>query len=279
MAAPEETHSDQAREALSFLAGSWNRLEVLGAIAESPRTRAELRDLVDVSRVTLSRILADLEDRGWVTRETDGYRTTRSGTVVAGEIGGTLANLRTLERLGENVSWIRLEEFDFPLARLADAEIITPTWDDFSAQTSMLVDLVYRCERIRGLGTGMDREFMRAIGDATLNGDLSVEIVFKPAVVEAINAEPELSRLFRDLADADDTAIYRYNGQTPLMELGINETKGDASNPVMLCGEHAEGAPPGTVKTTDPVVRDWAVDFFTARRSEAHRLNAPVFTV
>lgn len=272
------TNESAARDDLGFLTSSWNRLDVLYAIATTPRSRDELRDHADISRVTLSRILSDLESRGWIERTDDGYAATRAGAYVSEEVVRTVDNLRTLNRLGENVSWMQLERFDFELARLEDAEIIMPTWDDFSAQTATLVDLVYDCRRIRGIGTGMDRSFMRALADATMNGDLTVELVFKPTVVEAIADIPELARLFRDLTDADDAAIYRYAGNAPLMELGINETKGDREDIVMLCGDHEEGAPPGTVKSTDPAVWSWAESFFADRVAESRPLEPVTFT-
>lgn len=269
---------ETARDSVEFLVSSWNRLDVLDAAASAPRTRNELRDTADVSRVTLSRILSDLEAQGWIARDGDVYEATRAGAFVAAEVGRVLENVETLNRLEDNVEWIRLDQFDFDLCRLRDAELITPSWDDFSAQTRRLVDLVYECTAIRGIGTGMDREFMRAVGDAAIDGDLAVELVFEPAVVDAINSEPGLTRLFRDLSDAEDATVYRYRGHDPLMELGIHETQAGADDVVMLCGEYDEGAPPGTVRTTDPKVRSWAESYFESRRGESHRLRAAVFT-
>lgn len=280
MATHEETQTDRsdARNDVEFLTSSWNRLDVLAAVADGPRSRDELRDATDVSRVTLSRILSDLGTRGWITRGNDGYEATTAGAYVAAEVTGLLENVRTLNRLGDNVNWIRVDQFDFDLSRLQDATVITPTWDDFAAQTRVLTQLVYDSTAIRGIGTGLDREFMGAVADATVNGDLSVELVFTPEVIDAINAEPELSRMFRDLADAADADIYRYQGKEPLMELGIHETDGTREDVVMLCGQHEEGAPPGTVESTDPTVWDWAESYFAARRAESHRLRAAVFT-
>ncbi len=167
---------DRARADTAFLVGSWNRLEVLEAVAAEPLPRSELGDTVDVSRVTLSRILSDLEARGWLAREGDTYQATRAGTYVASELRRLLANLRTLNHLGENISWLRLEELDFDLAHLQDADVITPNWDDFSAQTTRLVELVSNCTAIRGLGTGLDREFMKAVSDETMEGSLAVDL-------------------------------------------------------------------------------------------------------
>lgn len=269
---------DRARADTAFLAGSWNRLDVLEAVAAEPRTRAALLETVDVSRVTLSRILSDLESRGWLAQEGDTYEATTAGAYVASEVDQLLANLGTLNLLGENISWLRLEEFGFDLAHLDDADVITPSWDDFSAQTSRLIDLVSDCTSIRGIGTGLDRAFMKAVHAETLDGSLEVDLVFEPPVVDAINAEPELARRFQELADHEDATIRRYQGNESLMELGINETVPDRQDVVMLCGEHDVGAPPGTVASTDDTVWDWAVSYFERRRASSHRLRADSFT-
>lgn len=266
------------REDLEFLASSWNRLDVLEAVLEEPKPRAELRDITPVSRVTLSRILSDLEDREWIVRQETGYEATSAGQFMAEAVTGLLNNIRTLHRLGENIEWINLEQFDFELSCLADADVITPTWDDFSAQTRQLIDLVYETSTLKGIGTGLDREFIRAVVDATVGGDLSTELIFTSDVIEAVNEEPELARLFRDLSDAPDAAVYRYNGEGSVMELGIHGTGDFDDDVVMLCGEYEDGAPPGTVKSTDPAVRNWANSYFEARRAESHRLKAAVFT-
>lgn len=280
MTSPEDPRrvTEPARDDLEFLVGSWNRLDVLEALVDGPRTRGELRDITPVSRVTLSRILSDLEDRGWIVRQEAGYTTTSAGQFVAEEVNRLLANVQTLNRLGENVEWIRLDQFDFDLSYLDDADIIMPSWDDFSAQTSTIIELVNETTALRGIGTGLDREFIKAVVDATMSGELSTELIFTSDVIEAVNTEPELSRLFRDLSDAADADVYRYNGETDVMELGIHETSPQDDDVVMLCGEYEEGAPPGTIRSTDPRVREWAASYFDARRAESHRLKAAVFT-
>lgn len=280
MASTEETTemTEAARDDLEFLASSWNRFDVLSALVDGPRSRDELRDISPVSRVTLSRILSDLEDRGWIARQEAGYETTTAGKFVADEVTRLLDNVRTLNRLGENVEWIRLDQFDFDLSCLDDANIIMPSWDDFSAQTTTIVELVYETSVLKGIGTGLDREFIKAVVDATLGGDLSPELIFTSDVIEAVNDEPDLSRLFRDLSDASDADVYRYNGEQEVMELGIHQTPSLDDDVVMLCGEYEDGAPPGTVESTDPLVREWAESYFEARRAESHRLKAAVFT-
>lgn len=266
------------RDDIEFLVSSWNRLDVLEAVATAPRTRDELREMIGVARVTLSRILSDLEAKGWIVRDNQSYEATTAGEFVATEVTNLLENLRALNDLEEHVNWMPIQQFDFDLCRLHDAKVITPTWDDFSAYTSTLVDLVYESTVIKGIGTGVDREFIQAMLDAIRSGELSVEMIYQPNVLEAITDDIELTRLFRDLADIEGATIYRYQGNEPLMMLGLHESVGERDDIVMLCGEHEEGAPPGTVQSTDPKVWSWADAYFEARRTQSHQLGAAVFT-
>lgn len=175
---------------VEFLSRSSSRVQVLNEITDSPRTRHELRELTGASRVTINRIVDDLEDRGWIVRENGRCEATAQGAFAAEEFTRVLDNLGTLDHLDEHVHWIQLDQFDFDLCELQDANVITPTWDDFGAYTRTLVDLVYDSTAIRAIGTGLHREFVQALGDATLKGDLSLELIYKPEVIDAIKSEP-----------------------------------------------------------------------------------------
>lgn len=52
--------------------------EVLG-LADAPRTRHELKERADVSRITICRLLDDLEERDWIVHENGAVRGDRAG--------------------------------------------------------------------------------------------------------------------------------------------------------------------------------------------------------
>lgn len=93
------THLEWPLETVEFLARSPSRVRVLEAIQEDPRTRNELKDLTDVSRFTLSRTLADFEDRGWIVRSGQRYELTGKGGLVSSELKTLLSNLAAAEEL------------------------------------------------------------------------------------------------------------------------------------------------------------------------------------
>ena len=59
---------DTALDDIAFLANSDNRVAVFERLVDGSRHRDELTDQVDASRVTIARILRELEAREWITR-------------------------------------------------------------------------------------------------------------------------------------------------------------------------------------------------------------------
>lgn len=267
-----------AYDNIEFLVSSWNRLDILNEIASAPKTRDDLKERTEVARVTLSRILADLEDREWIKRDNDHYEATKTGEYVASELTRLVENLKTLDHLGETVDWLHINQFEFDLHHLQEATVTTPTWDDFTAQTTTITEQVSASTRVRGIGTGLDREFFHMVGDETTTGDLELELILEPAVVDVIPTEPELARLFRDIEDSPRASVYRYRGEAPLMMFGLFETEDGADDHVMVCGHHDDGAPPGVVKSTKPAVWSWGESYFDDRRAESEPVQDRVFT-
>jgi len=54
---------DTALDDIGFLANSENRVAVFETLVEAPRSRHEIGGLVDASRVTIARILRELDER------------------------------------------------------------------------------------------------------------------------------------------------------------------------------------------------------------------------
>ncbi|WP_096391425.1 hypothetical protein [Halopenitus persicus] len=110
---------------VEFLVSSPNRLDVFDAVRTAPRPRHELRERIDASRVTLSRILRDLEDRKWIERNDGEYSPTPRGEIVTREVAQLFANLEALDGLEAALLWLPVELFDFDLARERDNRSLT----------------------------------------------------------------------------------------------------------------------------------------------------------
>ncbi len=70
--------------------GDPQRLRLMRALSDGPRTVGELVDLVGTTQPNVSRHLARLEQAGWVTRERDGNRVL---VRISDEVSGDLCEL------------------------------------------------------------------------------------------------------------------------------------------------------------------------------------------
>lgn len=271
---PIETRSTRhkAHGDIEFLANSWNRLDVLAAVADGPRSRTELKELTDVSRVTLSRILSDLEDRGWIVRETGQFEATASGAIIAREVSGLLETLIAADEMGDALEWLPVEEFDFDLENLRDVSVITPDSTDLNAPTGDLVDLMREGSRIRNVTNAVNREGMVPLRDAVVTGDLSLEWILTPEVVDTMSADPELRRVVADLCESEQVDVYHYLGETPVTMVAICDER------VVVCGHGDGDVPPGTIRTTNDAVRSWAESYLDDRLADARRLEPEALT-
>lgn len=259
-------------EPVEYLARSPSRLRVLESINEAPRSRRDLKEITDVSRVTLSRVLSNFEDRGWVERTNGDYEITSEGSFVATELAQLIGNMRTLEHLDGAMRWLPVEAFDFDLACLQDAEVSTADWGNHTAQIRAVADTIYGSERIVATASGVSLGVVEALRDVTVAGDASLEALVDDTAIDIVAGDPELRRLHREMLAGGDVDVLRYEGdRVPLLMLTV------CDDTVILCGHDEDGPPPGTLETTDETVRAWAEDYFETIREESTPIDPAVF--
>jgi len=111
---------------ISFLTRSENRVRVLMALADKPRTERRLVDETGISDVTAGRIIEDFADRGWI-REDDGtYRMSTVGELVADDYRRLEDSMDLACRLAPVLEYLPLEEMDFEFRHLTDARVSDP---------------------------------------------------------------------------------------------------------------------------------------------------------
>lgn len=259
-------------EPVEYLVRSPARITVLRAVDEAPLERHELRDLTDVSRVTLSRVLSSFEDRGWIERSDGRYATTVEGSFVAGEITGLLEDVRTLESLDGAMRWLPVEAFEFDLRHLADADVTTASWADHTGQIRRVVQVASGSERIRGTASGVSRDVVDAIHEAVVEGDATFEGIYDVTAVDIVADDPGLRGKHRDLQETGDASLSRYEGpEEPLIMVMV------CDDTVLLCGHDEDGPPPGTLESTNDRVRDWAEAYIDSVGADARPIDPEVW--
>lgn len=249
---------------VKFLLRSSNRVEILEAVTESPRTPHGLREVTGASRMTINRILDDLEDRGWISHENGQWESTYQGRIIRNEFTRLLSNLAVAGNLDDALTWLPTEAFDFDLAHLQDATVLhTSSWEDHTGVVEHVADMVSNATRIWGTATGISHAVAEAIRETTVEGDARFDVVMNRSGFDMIHSDAALTDQFRDVIESDNATVRRYDGDAPLhLVMGFDET-------VAMCGHDSEGPPPGILETTDETVRTWARSYYVSARDDA----------
>lgn len=251
---------------IEYLARSDHRLDVLTSIRDTPRTRDEIRSTTDASRVTVGRIIADLEERGWIVRAGSEYEATTTGRFVATEFTRLRDNLETFQTLPPVLEWLPQDDPPFDLSRLEGATVVTADEGDLIAPIRRALAHIGKSDTLLAMGTGISHEFAEALREAVEDGQTNT-LIGPPAMVEAIRADRELREEMRAILESDRTSLFQYEGDDDLPVLQI----GDDS--VTLCdGNHRS-----MVETDDGVVYEWATSYFESVRAEASEVPRESF--
>ncbi len=249
-------------EEIEFLARSPHRVEVLESLAEAPRTRHELKERADVSRITIRRLLDDLEDRGWIDHDDGQYESTAKGRIVAREFARLQSNLSVADDLTEALPWLPTREFDFDLAYLRDADVLlTSDWENQTEVIRHAADLVEGTQRIAGTAIGFSHAVVDEIRDHVVEGNGEFEVVINAACQRMIRNDPDLRERFQEMLASGDATLHHYTGDRPLHMVVTFDDR------VQICGHVEHGPPPGSVESTDPRVLAWARSYFENARA------------
>lgn len=259
-------------EDIEFLARSPHRVEVLEALADAPRTRHELKERADVSRITIRRLLDDLAERGWIEHDNSQYEATASGRVAAREFARLQSNLSVADRLDDALEWLPTDEFDFDLTYLRDADVLpSESWESQTEVIRHAADLVNGTRRIEGTAIGFSHEVVDEIRDHVVSGDGEFEVVVDETCLRMIRNDSGLRERFHDMLASGNALLHRYDGEAPLhMVIAFDDL-------VSICGHVDGGPPPGALESTEPTVLDWAQSYFEEARAASEPIDVEVF--
>lgn len=264
---------------IAYLARSGNRVTALARLADGPMTRRKLHDETGISQPTLGRILDGFEARDWATCDrTNGrtYALTAFGELVAEEFDDLLTTVGTMQRFRAVADRLPLEDMDFDLRRFADAEITFPSPTDATAHMRREDELIAEADSVRFLCSSSYGPGIKSYRDRIVGSDKEFTAVITADALDAALADEESSGWVRDLADAHNVTIYRYDGPLELI-LGIIDEA------VSLVPLDDTGVPLAFIESRDAVVRSWAEATLDdhQERAEAlpgHEAEASTFT-
>lgn len=202
-------------DAIEFLARSSNRVAALETLIDDPHDRAELQEAIDASSSTVGRVLDDLMAKGWVTKSDDRYAATRMGELVGREFARLLDAMEAAEGLSEVLDWLPAEGMDFDLTTLRDADITTSTRTNPFAPVLRMATRVGSADHVQLLAGSVLPRTLAAVREAVVEGTQTLDAVVAPAVLDAVDADSEMSAQVREIAAADRASVFRCDGDVP----------------------------------------------------------------
>ncbi|OAQ51304.1 hypothetical protein HTG_17355 [Natrinema mahii] len=262
----DEQLPEKSVEAVAFLARSEHRLRVLDLLADNARSRARLLERMDATRVTLGRILGDLEDRRLVRRTNPDrrYELTTFGEFVHRDFTRLLRTVSVGQTYPELVSRLPTDWFEFDLRCLVDSEHVRGKSPDPLAAARVVANALKNgssCEALVGTFTSLP---MYAY-EQDLQGDTSseVRVVFDAGVTETMLEDPSLRAKWQDIeATTDSTVYYSLDEQVPYTVDFIDET-------VFLTIDREQGTGFDIISCTHPDVLAWADRVISEHRDRA----------
>lgn len=264
---------DGALEDIAYLSRSTNRVDILDLIATKPHSPREIRETVDASRSTIRRILAELVERGWAERRTDGdIVATVKGEHVVTTFTPLVRSMRAIRVLGEAVAWLPSDDLSMGLHCFSDATVRRGDRTSPSAEASYLHDRLRDASSLINLtSVGPPLSMMKTTRDGVVAGRLTATTVITRRVLGYLQRQPDQLPLWREYIAAG-ARVYACEEEIPCHLFVVDDT-------VLIGNNQAEAARPCEfIETDDEAVLSWAHETIESFRTNANRLGPEAFT-
>lgn len=267
------TPPDDILEDIAYLSRSGNRVAVLELLTMGPHTPREIREVVDASRSTIRRILAELVERGWAERSADGdIVATEMGEHVVNAFTPLIGSMRAIRDLDDAVDWLPADELSIDLHYFSDATVRRGERNSPSAEASYLHNRLRDASSLVNLtSVGPPLSMMETARDGVVSGRMTATTVLTERAFEYVKSQPEQIPLWHDYIAAG-ASVYCYEGEIPCHLFIVDET-------VLLGNNQPEVVRPCEfIETDEKVVRAWARDQIESYRTDADRISPETFT-
>jgi predicted transcriptional regulator len=260
---------DPPLDRIRWLLRSESRIDLLHAVDERPRTASELLAELDVSRVTVNRMIEGLADRDLVSVD--------AGTAAPVELTPVgrlyLEDVRELRRTGaaaETLAGIQtdLPDVGFDLRRLADASVVRPQRHNTVAPQKVSADTMLDADRIRVASAHYDIVHVRAALDHLRAdpGAFSFELIFLGGAVRAVGEDREMAESFRELDELGEGAYYVHPEEEPF-GLSLYDER------VAIELTDGAGVLRAVILSDDEAVAAWGAETFERYRRDARQVD------
>ena len=270
-------HEDKNEEVeslheIAFLVNSVNRFAVLENLTDGEHSRHVLAERLDVSRVTIARILDDLEDRQWISQHGQIAEITSLGAWVVEEVSELQQMMIVERKLRSVIRWFPDEGFGFHIGCLKDADITRVTEADATSPIDRLVRQLDHAEHVQAFSFAITGQFLNACWEFVIEENHTFEWVFTTDVLEVLTSNEVMRQQSREMLESGRATFIHYDDTIPyvviLTEITANLRLADES-----------GAPSALIQTEQEEVRAWAESMFETYRAEGTPVENELFAL
>lgn len=266
-------------EDIAYLSRSENRITVLELLTARPHSPTELRDVTEIPKATLNRILNEFEERSWIRRTSDGtYEATPQAEHIVFQFRPFIGSMETVRSLGENIAILPVDELT-----------IGPT-NELTVGLHHFSDATIKRQRPQAHGVGRDRMVEAARETSTIhvltdmspprtlgtvlqeraeNSDLSGTLVWTAELLEYCQDNPEEPPRWSDVIEAG-SRLYWYDDSIPATLFVADEV-------TLIWGATGEMRR-RVIISQNETVRTWALNVVKRFRERAEAIDPQTFT-
>ncbi|USZ71744.1 helix-turn-helix transcriptional regulator [Natronosalvus halobius] len=263
---------DAALEEIDFLARSTHRVGVLEGLTDGARERRDLAAATGASTPTMSRILADFEDRRWIARDGPTYCLTSLGEFVAERFLELREAMEIEHKLRDVWQWLPREMEGFSVDLFTDAVVSYPGPGYPYEPIERLTHLIEGTTRMRGFDSIVFKSINNeAVCQAVLDG-MELEYVYSPTALEQTLAwNPER---VMEAASCDHCTVLVHDDLPDRSRCGLGVVDDRAG---ICCHDAETGALTAIIDTDALAAREWAISTFERVRDEARPVESQAF--
>jgi DNA-binding HxlR family transcriptional regulator len=277
MAERDDIASDILQD-VAYLSRTGNRLVVLEALVEEPRSTRELREATEISKATINRTLNEFEERSWARRTSDGtYEATPQAEHVAFQLRAFVDSMEAIASLGEDVGVLPVEELTVGpdddltvgLYHFADATVERQRPHAQGVGRTRMLEATREASSMDVLtDTAPPRRMGELLQERAQRGDLPGTTVWTAELFDYLRAHPEEPPRWRDVIEGG-RRLYHYDGEIAATLFVTDEV-------TLVWGVTGEMRRRVLV-SEDETVRMWARDMVARYRERAEAVDPRAF--
>lgn len=253
----------QRDDELAYLLRSDNRSSLLVTLAaDQPLDKTALERRLSASRRTVSRVLNDLTDRGYIQEETDGFRLTSFGDVIAEAYRECRERTSIATQYRPILANIDATAVDLDPLLLQDADLTVSTEISPYAPITRALEVRQGGSRIRVASPFVEKCSVEQLANRLERGeDFEFEVILPADRYEVAQSQIGAGDAFRREMRADAVDMFVHPGSIPLLFTVVDDTA--------LLGVNVDDEPHALVESTDRATREWVERRIDEYRAEA----------